>query len=359
MMWFAERARTLVPTTPVFISPLMQLRTMFGMMCCHKDDKFLIFTANLKMILPMENLINSFSGAFDNPDHFKFIGCEHVEHFGTEVAQGNRVDIQKAEPNILKCVKESLENENHCGNHHVKAILLECTEMPPYANAIREATGLPVFDAITNCDVIMNSFLDNKRFGTRHDWYEEWNFGPKDFYRFGQELTPIQKVRLQGKSCFHGDLIRQKGNKNLLVSGDDQSLKEKKSYDEKTIILSAFPTSTFDSNSGDEADAEVEDVGVTCRRGNRRTCCLSRGSSQGSYTSAALTVDMTDSEQSDDEDHSKVQHETFTTLSLVRSRYSKKIKKGRRGFKGRKGSSMSLYPPNDFIWSSGDEADSN
>ena len=31
----------------------------------------------------------------------------------------------------------------------VKAIVLECTNMPPYADAVREATGLPVYDALT------------------------------------------------------------------------------------------------------------------------------------------------------------------------------------------------------------------
>jgi Asp/Glu/hydantoin racemase len=31
----------------------------------------------------------------------------------------------------------------------VGAIVLECTNMPPYAAPIREATGLPVFDITT------------------------------------------------------------------------------------------------------------------------------------------------------------------------------------------------------------------
>ena len=31
----------------------------------------------------------------------------------------------------------------------IRAILLECTELPPYADALRYHTGLPVWDAIT------------------------------------------------------------------------------------------------------------------------------------------------------------------------------------------------------------------
>ncbi len=37
-----------------------------------------------------------------------------------------------------------------CSEHpEVKAILLECSDLPPYASAIQKATGLPVFDFIT------------------------------------------------------------------------------------------------------------------------------------------------------------------------------------------------------------------
>ena len=31
----------------------------------------------------------------------------------------------------------------------IEAFVLECTNMPPYASAIREATGLPVYDITT------------------------------------------------------------------------------------------------------------------------------------------------------------------------------------------------------------------
>ena len=37
------------------------------------------------------------------------------------------------------------------------AIVLECTNMPPYAAALRAATGLPTFDVITLADRLMAS----------------------------------------------------------------------------------------------------------------------------------------------------------------------------------------------------------
>ena len=56
----------------------------------------------------------------------------------------------------------------------IRAILLECTELPPYADALRHKTGLPVFDAITCCDFFMMGAQDNERFGLQ-GWIEEWD----------------------------------------------------------------------------------------------------------------------------------------------------------------------------------------
>jgi hypothetical protein len=85
------------------------------------------------------------------------------------LSQGLQVDTAKAEPGILKKIKDTLAK--YPG---IKAILLECTELPPYSDSLREQTGLPVYDAITCCDAIMSSFMDNARFG-QDSWYKEWN----------------------------------------------------------------------------------------------------------------------------------------------------------------------------------------
>jgi hypothetical protein len=50
-----------------------------------------------------------------------------------------------------------------------RAFLFECTELPPYSDAVRHATGLAVYDAITGCDFFINGFTDNPRFG-KNEW---------------------------------------------------------------------------------------------------------------------------------------------------------------------------------------------
>jgi len=74
---------------------------------------------------------------------------------------------------------------------------MECTELPPYSDAVRHATGLPVFDAITNCDFFVNSFRDNARFG-KNDWQHAWD-GVQDKYTYGANLTEEQKKALVNK----------------------------------------------------------------------------------------------------------------------------------------------------------------
>jgi aspartate/glutamate racemase len=45
------------------------------------------------------------------------------------------------------------------------AILLECSDLPPYAAAIQKATGLPVFDFITMIDWVERAILQKRYFG--------------------------------------------------------------------------------------------------------------------------------------------------------------------------------------------------
>ena len=59
-------------------------------------------------------------------------------------AKFNPNEVEKA------IVKNSIELLNKYPD--IGAFVLECTNMPPYAHAIRLATGLPVFDIVTLCN---------------------------------------------------------------------------------------------------------------------------------------------------------------------------------------------------------------
>ena len=120
-------------------------------------------TANGKTLEPMREEIKRECGVQLQAERYIIVGCEDVPGFEA-VALGQKVDTEKVEPGVVKKAQKALAE-----NPGARAFLFECTELPPYSDAVRAATGIPVFDAITNCDFFINSFTDNERFG-KNGW---------------------------------------------------------------------------------------------------------------------------------------------------------------------------------------------
>jgi Asp/Glu/hydantoin racemase len=59
-------------------------------------------------------------------------------------AEKQDMDVALAEQDILEAGRRLVARHKEVG-----AIVLECTNMPPYAAALRQALGLPVFDIYT------------------------------------------------------------------------------------------------------------------------------------------------------------------------------------------------------------------
>lgn len=191
MMYFQELARTHTKK-PVFMSALAQLPAVtcaFG-----RDELIAILTANGASLRPMRKLIKDECGVDVNEKRYIFVGCEDVPGFEA-VALGMKVDVQRVTPGIVaKCRKVIDEHPA------VRAFLFECTELPPYSDAVRAATGLPVYDAITCADFFVSSLSDNARFGL-NNWQECWD-GQQDSYQFGQNLSKADREILVNKCSF-------------------------------------------------------------------------------------------------------------------------------------------------------------
>jgi hypothetical protein len=66
-------------------------------------------------------------------------------HFRAAVSdQGGVLDYEKVRAEVIE-VAQSLLHQNPA----VRAILFECVDLPPYADAVQRAVGLPVFDMTT------------------------------------------------------------------------------------------------------------------------------------------------------------------------------------------------------------------
>jgi len=87
-------------------------------------------------------------GGMDPRHPVKVVGLEAEPHFqqGVLTPQGAYHDA-KIEAEVLAKAEAFLESGD--GGPPVGAVLLECTNLPPFAAAIQETLGLPVFDITT------------------------------------------------------------------------------------------------------------------------------------------------------------------------------------------------------------------
>merc|ERR1711881_660272 len=188
MMSFQVVARK-IATKPVFMSSMVQcpiIATAFD-----PDDQILILTANGEALKATKSILLKECGFEVNEQRFIIKGCQHVDGFDA-VEKGEKVDVARVQPGILAVVFDALKE-----HPAISAILLECTELPPYTDAMRACTGLPVWDAITGCDFYINAYKDNPRFGA-NDWQDEWD-QEQDDYAYGDNLIEADKKDLVNK----------------------------------------------------------------------------------------------------------------------------------------------------------------
>lgn len=123
---------------PVAMSSLVQIpwiRTLLK-----PDQKIAVLTASGKSM--NEKLLRSCG--VEDQSNLVFKGMEDTKEFSAVVSMTPEFDNEIARQEVVEGALELVrENDN------VGAILLECSDMPPYAADIQAATQLPVFDFIT------------------------------------------------------------------------------------------------------------------------------------------------------------------------------------------------------------------
>lgn len=153
-MWLQDYASSYTEL-PVCLSSLVILPDIFEKLS--KDDKVGIFTSNGESLNNLrKEVLRKKLG--NNVERLVVIGCNeapygvHIDGFEA-VSYGKTVDVEKVKPGMIAVAQSLIRNEPK-----VKAIVVECTEIPPYSDAIRQTTKLPVYDPINICDSFINSF---------------------------------------------------------------------------------------------------------------------------------------------------------------------------------------------------------
>ena len=133
---------------PVFTSSLLQIPLVARML--RADQKVGVLTIDARHL---------------TADHLRAVGVEDMpliiagletEKELTRVLIDNEpeLDLQQAEADMVHVARRMISDHPDIG-----ALVLECTNMPPYAHAVQRATGLPVFDIVTLTNWVYQAFV--------------------------------------------------------------------------------------------------------------------------------------------------------------------------------------------------------
>ena len=176
---------------PVVMSSLIALPSLCALY--DKDETIAVFTANSVTLDPILDKLLAMSAIKpEHKDRLQIVGCQDVPGFDA-VEKGEKVDVEKVTPGMAELALKTIR-----ANQRIKCILLECTELPPYADSLKYVTGLPVYDSISTCDQYMMGFQDRPQYGLQ-DMVQQWD-GIRKPYSFGQNLNEDQKSRLVNHS---------------------------------------------------------------------------------------------------------------------------------------------------------------
>jgi len=132
---FQKRLAADLPV-PVFSSSLLQVPLLVRALT--PGQKLGVMCADTRGVTP--KLFDAVGITPDMP--CVFVGMEDKPGFFDAISEGSGVmDNDQVCAEVVERAREMVAEHPDIG-----MILLECSDMPPYAHAVQEATGLPVFD---------------------------------------------------------------------------------------------------------------------------------------------------------------------------------------------------------------------
>lgn len=136
---------------PVFLSSLLQIP--FIRQIIPENKKIGVITASKENLTPaFLDLIH-----IQNMSGLVIEGLENSPEFKSAVLdEKGSLDSGKIQAEVVKAAKLLAQEEKN-----VSAILLECSLLPPYAQAVQKETRLPVFDYITMVNFVFNAVVKN------------------------------------------------------------------------------------------------------------------------------------------------------------------------------------------------------
>ena len=134
--------------TPVMLSSLLQVPFLTKML--GKGRHVGIICANKKRLTT--DLLQLAGITDDIP--VSVAGLENCPYFRSAMLdEEGSLDYEAVKKEVVETATELVRTDPRIG-----AILLECSNLPPYASAVQEAVGRPVFDFISMINYVHNAF---------------------------------------------------------------------------------------------------------------------------------------------------------------------------------------------------------
>ena len=133
---------------PIFTSSLMQVPMVYAML--KPWQKVGILTIHAKS-LSREHL--AATGVDKVP--YVILGTEGEKEFSRAILDDEMgLDLEQSQKDLIRIAKRLKEDHPEVG-----AIVLECTNMPPYAAAIQREVNLPIFDIYTLVNMVYHAVV--------------------------------------------------------------------------------------------------------------------------------------------------------------------------------------------------------
>jgi Asp/Glu/hydantoin racemase len=141
MAYFQDEVAAAVDI-PVFLSSLMQVPFMHGI----TGRAVGIITANSECLTPRHMLASKIPGSIPTV----ITGMQNMTEFREAILEEKgTLDSARIQEEVVQVATRLVSEHPDVGS-----ILLECSDLPPYAHAVQRATGLPVFDFVTMIDYV-------------------------------------------------------------------------------------------------------------------------------------------------------------------------------------------------------------
>jgi hypothetical protein len=134
---------------PVFLSSLLQIP--FILQILPRNRRVGVITADSNALTPQH-----FKSVGVTPDMPLAIGGmeNHTEFRQAVLEERGTLDSDLIKNEVVEVAQKMIKDYPDVG-----AILLECSDLPPYADAVQKETNLPVFDFITMIRYVHSAFI--------------------------------------------------------------------------------------------------------------------------------------------------------------------------------------------------------